>query len=141
MGTIPAHLQRIVVRRARGRCEYCRLSQEGQEARFHVDHIVPVVHGGETIEENLALACVSCSLRKAARQCAFDPQTGVEAALFNPRVDSWEQHFRWDGVRLLGMTPTGRATVDALKMNRLLILAIRGEETLRGRHPPLGIEK
>jgi len=75
MGTIPAHLQRLVVRRARGHCEYCGLSQEGQEAQFHVDHVVPVVHGGETIEENLALACVSCSLRKAARQRACDPQT------------------------------------------------------------------
>ena len=136
MGTIPAHLQRLVVRRAGSRCEYCGLSQEGQEARFHVDHVTPVAHRGETVEGNLALACVSCSLRKAARQRACDPQTGAEAALFNPRVDRWEEHFRWDGGRILGLTPTGRATVEALKMNRLLILAIRAEETLRGRHPP-----
>jgi len=136
MGMIPVHLQRMVARRARGRCEYCRLAQEGQEAQFHVDHIVPVVRGGKAVEENLALACVSCSLRKAARQRALDAQTGVEATLFNPRVDSWAGHFRWDGVRMLGLTPTGRATVEALKMNRLLILAIRNEEMLRGRHPP-----
>ena len=87
MGMIPARLQRIIVRRARGRCEYCGLSQDGQEARFHVDHVVPIVHGGKTIEENLALACISCSLRKAARQHALDPQTGVEVVLFNPHVD------------------------------------------------------
>jgi hypothetical protein len=136
MSDIPAHLQRLVAGRASNRCEYCRLAQEGQEARFHVDHVVPVVRGGATVEGNLALACVSCSLRKAARQHALDPQTGVEAALFNPRLDSWEEHFRLDGVHVLGLTPTGRATVEALKMNRLLILAIRGEETLRGRHPP-----
>jgi hypothetical protein len=136
MGMIPVHFQRVVASRAGGRCEYCGLSQQGQEARFHVDHVVPVVHGGETTEENLALACVSCSLRKAAKQRAVDPQTGAEASLFNPRVDSWEEHFRWDGVRVLGLTPTGRATVKALKMNRLLILAIRSEEMLRGRHPP-----
>jgi hypothetical protein len=136
MSDIPAQLQRLVARRAGGHCEYCGLSQEGQEARFHVDHVVPVVRGGATVEENLALACVSCSLRKAARRHALDPQTGVEAALFNPRFDSWKEHFRWDGVHVLGLTPTGRATVDALKMNRLLILAIRGEEALRGRHPP-----
>ncbi len=90
MSDIPAHLQRLVARRAGGRCEYRGLSQEGQEARFHVDHVVPAVCGGATVEDNLALACVSCSLRKAARQRAVDPQTGVEAALFNPRVDSWE---------------------------------------------------
>ena len=102
MGMIPTHLQNIVLRRAAGRCEYCGLSQEGQEAKFHVDHIVPVVHGGETVEKNLALACVSCSLRKAAKRHALDPQTGAEAPLFNPRVDSWEEHFRWHGVRVLG---------------------------------------
>ncbi len=136
MSDIPANLQRLVARRAGGRCEYCELSQEGQEARFHIDHVVPATRGGATIEENLALACVSCSLRKAAKQSALDPQTGREAALFNPRVDSWERHFGWDGARVVGLTPTGRATVEALKMNRLLILAIRREEMLRGRHPP-----
>jgi hypothetical protein len=74
-------------------------------------------------------------LRKAAKQHALDPKTGHEAALFNPRVDSWQEHFRWEGVRVVGLTPTGRATIIALKMNRSLILAIRNEETLRGRHP------
>ncbi len=136
MSDIPAHLQRLVAERAGQRCEYCGLSQEGQEARFHVDHVVPVVRGGATVEENLALACVSCSLRKAARQHAVDPQTGTVAALFDPRVQSWGGHFRWDGVRVQGLSPTGRATVAALKMNRPLILAIRREEALRGRHPP-----
>ncbi|NLX99446.1 MAG: HNH endonuclease [Rhodopirellula sp.] len=136
MSDIPAHLWRLVFRRAGGRCEDCGLSQEGQEARFHVDHVAPVSRGGATIEENLALACVSCSLRKAARQHALDPQSGVKAALFNPRRDSWKEHFCWDGVQIQGLSPTGRATVEALKMNRVLILAIRGEEMLRGRHPP-----
>jgi hypothetical protein len=75
-------------------------------------------------------------LRKAAKQTAVDPETGKEAAIFNPRVDKWIEHFRWDGVHVLGLTPTGHATVDALKMNCLLILAIRYEESLRGRHPP-----
>jgi hypothetical protein len=138
MAGIPTHLQRWVAQRAGGRCEYCGLSQEGQEARFHIDHVTPVVSGGLAVEENLALACVSCSLRKAAKQTALDPATGSETPLFNPRTDLWKEHFCWDGVRVLGLTPTGRATVDALKLNRPLILAIRGEETLRGRHPPPG---
>ena len=38
-------------------------SQLGQVATFHIDHIVPVVADGETTSANLALACVSCSLR------------------------------------------------------------------------------
>ena len=132
---ISTFLRRLVIRRARGRCEYCRLSQAGQEATFHIDQIVPVAAGGETVAENLALACVSCSLRKGARQTAIDPISRNEASLFNPRLDIWAEHFRWEGVHLIGLTATGRATIDALDMNRTLILAIRAEEASLGRHP------
>ena len=135
MRYIPAELRRRVLLRAEGRCEYCRLSQEGQEAAFHIDHIVPVAEGGPTEADNLALACVSCSLRKAARLYAPDPQSGQEVDLFHPRCDRWPDHFRWEGVHLKGRTPTGRATIAALDMNRVLILAIRREEAARGRHP------
>jgi hypothetical protein len=110
--------------------------RKDKRRRFHIDHIVPEVAGGETVAENLALACVSCSLRKSARQTAIDPQTGEEVALYHPRRDNWHEHFRWEGVHLVGLTATGRATVEALKMNRLLILAIREEEIAFGRHPP-----
>jgi hypothetical protein len=135
MSDIPAFLRRLVIRRAGGQCEYCHLSQAGQEATFHIDHIIPVVAGGKTVAENLALACVSCSLRKGARQTAIDPLTGNEAPLFNPRLDVWMEHFQWDDVHLISLTATGRATIDALDMNRVLILAIRKEEALLGRHP------
>jgi len=134
--TLPASLRREVLRRAGERCEYCGLAQAGQEAVFHVDHVTPVAAGGATALENLALACVSCSLRKGARQSAPDPTTGKEAPLFHPRADSWRRHFRWEGNLIIGLTPTGRVTVAALNMNRSLMLAIRGEEMLRGRHPP-----
>ena len=136
MTDIPPSLRAEIVHRAGGRCEYCRLSQLGQEAAFHVDHVLPRAAGGPTTLDNLALACVSCSLRKWAKQTAIDPDTGEELALFNPRTDAWATQFRWDGERVLPLTPTGRATVAALAMNRPLILAIRQEETARGRHPP-----
>ena len=85
MATIPASLRRLVIQRAENRCEYCRISQIGQVATFHIDHIVPVVADGETIAENLALACVSCSLRKGARQNLEDSKTGEVVSIFNPR--------------------------------------------------------
>lgn len=56
--------------------------------------------------------------------------------LFNPRTQAWAEHFRWEGERVVPLTPTGRATVAALAMNRPLIVAIRQEEATRGRHPP-----
>ena len=132
---VPAGLRRLVMRRAAGRCEYCGLSQEGQEATFHVDHVVPVAAGGQSVSENLALARVQCSLRKAARWTAIDPQSGRQAALYNPRWDDWREHFRWEGEYVVGLTPSGRATIAALDMNRLLVLAIRREEAAMGRHP------
>ena len=136
MSDIPLRLRRIAVTRADDRCEYCGLSQRGQEATFHIDHVMPRADGGATNADNLALACVSCSLRKEARRSARDPQTGRSAPLFNPRRQRWVEHFRWQGLRVVGITPTGRATMSALRMNRPLILAIRAEERSRGRHPP-----
>jgi hypothetical protein len=65
-----------------------------------------------------------------------DPETGRDAAIFNPRAEAWDDHFRWNGVLLVGKSPTGRATVEALALNRPAILAIRLEEEARGRHPP-----
>jgi HNH endonuclease len=132
---IPSLLRDLVILRSGNCCEYCRLSQLGQEATFHVDHVVPVAAQGKTEAENLALACVSCSLHKAAKQVANDPDTGEDVPLFNPRRQSWSEHFRWEGVRVVGLSPTGRATVVALRMNRPGILSIREEEILLGRHP------
>jgi HNH endonuclease len=136
MSTLPIRLRRRVVLRAGGRCEYCELAQEGQEATFHIDHIVPVAAGGPTVLENLALACVSCSLRKADHRSGRDPETGRSIPLFHPRRQRWDDHFRWQGVRVVGLTPTGRATIATLQLNRPPILAIRAEEMVRGRHPP-----
>ncbi len=88
MSDIPAALRDEVVLRAGHRCEYCGLSQAGQEATFHIDHVIPRAAGGPTEVDNLALACVSCSLRKWARQYAPDPETGADVPLFSPRAQS-----------------------------------------------------
>ncbi len=136
MSDISPSLHAEVVLRAGHRCEYCQLSQLGQEATFHIDHVVPRAAGGPTTTDNLALACVSCSLRKWAKQTAIDLESGEEVSLFNPRTQVWAEHFRWVGERVVPLSPTGRATVAALAMNRPLILAIRQEEAARSRHPP-----
>ncbi|MBW4692464.1 MAG: HNH endonuclease [Lyngbya sp. HA4199-MV5] len=136
MATIPASLRRLVIQRANDRCEYCGIAQMGQVATFHVDHIVPVVAGGETTAENLALACVSCSLRKGARQALKDSETGEVVFIFNPRQQVWKEHFGWNDTQVVGLTAIGRATVQALALNRPMLLAIRAEEALLGRHPP-----
>ena len=136
MSSIPASLRQLVIERANNRCEYCGISQVGQVATFHIDHIVPSAANGTTTADNLALACVSCSLRKGARQRIADPETGKEVSIFHPRQQRWTEHFRWDEVQLIGLTAIGRATVSALGLNRPTMVAIRAEEELLGRHPP-----
>ena len=115
---VPTSLQRRVRLRAGDRCEYCRLAQAGQEATFHIDHIVPRAAGGVTALENLALACVSCSLRKGARTAAIDPASGEAAQIFHPRLHEWSDHFGAAASgEILGLTATGRGTVAAMSMN------------------------
>jgi hypothetical protein len=130
---IPVALQRRVRDRAQERCEYCRLAQAGQEATFHVDHIHPRRAGGATLLDNLALACVSCSLRKGGNSEAHDPDTGHSVRLFHPRNDAWTEHFEMDDeFRIIGVSDTGRATVALLRMNRPLAVAIRKTTALLG---------
>lgn len=135
-GHVPASLQRRVRHRASERCEYCRISQVGQEATFHVDHIMPQAAGGVTSLENLALACVSCSLRKGARTTASDPATGDAVQLFHTRLHAWSDHFIADvSGEVVGLTAIGRSTITSLSMNRVLAVAIRREERTRDRWP------
>ena len=133
---VPASLQRRVRLRAGDRCEYCRLAQASQEATFHIDHIVPRVAGGPTVLQNLAFACVSCSLRKGARIAAIDPVTGDTTPLFHPRLHDWSDHFGADvSGKILGLTAMGRGTLVALSMNREIAVGIRSTEHSRGRWP------
>jgi hypothetical protein len=133
---IAAALAAFVRERAGEACEYCLLPQCSQEATFHIDHIRPRVNDGETTADNLALACVTCSLRKAARTVARDPASGKAVPLFHPRRDRWAEHFRWTrGGRLRGLTPTGRATIAALGMNRAAIVLIRKMLAALGQFP------
>ena len=133
---VPVALSREVRLRAGERCEYCRLHQAGQQATFHIDHILPLARGGDSTAENLALACVSCSLRKGARTSVTDPNTSSEVDLYNPRSESWDVHFEiGPGMQIIGRTAVGRATAAALKMNRALAISIRAEASERGRYP------
>jgi hypothetical protein len=136
MVAIPTSRRQLVIQRADNRCEYCGLSQLGQAATFHIDHVIPVMASGSTTAGNLALACVSCSLYKGARQDIEDPKTNEMVPIFNPRQQTWKEHFAWMGVEVIGLTAVGRATVNALKLNRDIIKTIRVEEEFFGRHPP-----
>jgi hypothetical protein len=58
---------------------------------------------------------------------ALDPVTRQSARLFHPDQDRWSDHFSWsdDSTWLQGLTPTGRATIDALQINRAAMITLR----------------
>lgn len=87
---------------------------------FHLDHIRPQKHDGETILENLALSCSACSLFKGSNPAGYDPETDTLQPLFNPRTQTWTDHFAWNGSLLQGLTSTGRATIEVLRINEEL---------------------
>ena len=111
-------LKNLVRSRAGQRCEYCRLHQlHSPFATFHVEHIRAIQHGGNDGVENLALACDRCNAFKGPNLTGIDVETGRIEPLFNPRVDSWRDHFRFDGSLIVPLTAVGRATVETLNMN------------------------
>ena len=108
----------IAVRlRAGGVCEYCHFPIEYSPAPFPIDHIIAQQHGGESVLENLALACFNCNASKGPNIASIDPKTKKLTRLFNPRRDAWSQHFQWDDFELVGRTPIGRATILVLSIN------------------------
>ena len=133
---VPATLAAKVRQRAGHRCEYCQMCQSLQGANFHIEHILPRVHGGKTIQANLALACPGCNLHKADRTSAKDPTTGEMVPMFHPRHDVWDDHFDWDGVQLKALSSSGRATVRLLQLNHPRRLLIRRAESRFGLFPP-----
>lgn len=135
---IPVALRRLVTQRAQNRCSYCQTQADIIGQALQVDHSIPEAAGGKTDETNLCLACVACNQRKAFRTLALDRQTGETVPLFNPIAQSWVTHFRWsnDGIKIVGLTATGRATIDALQLNRSLLVKSRKRWVLAGWHPP-----
>ena len=127
----------FVAQRAGHRCEYCQAPESIFNFPFEVEHIIPIGrHSGEE-DSKLALACRSCNLFKADHLTAFDKITGAEVRLFDPRNDTWEEHFQFDRTKgeIHGLTPVGRATAACLQMNSILQLAARRQWLQLGLFP------
>lgn len=135
---IPVVVRERVRRAAADCCGYCLSRQELVLGRLHLEHIIPSAKGGTDDEENLWLACSLCNSYKGTQTTAIDPLTSDEVPLFNPRRQSWSEHFRWveGGTQIEGLTPCGRATVVALQLNNVLAITVRRGWVRAGWHPP-----
>ncbi len=136
---VPRELRQRVAEQARHRCGYCQSSEDVVGLAMEIDHLFPRALGGATEETNLWLACAACNASKGHRISAQDPQRGRAVRLFNPREQSWAEHFEWvdSGVRVSGRTAIGRATVRALRLNRSLLVRARRVWVEAGLHPPV----
>lgn len=130
--------QQQIIDRADRRCEYCQSAMDYTSQPFAIEHIIPIAQGGGTSLDNLALACGGCNGHKYTKVEAIDPVSQIETPLYHPRRQQWQDHFGWsaDYLEIIGLTETGRATLDALKLNRPGVINLRKLLRLAGLHPP-----
>jgi hypothetical protein len=117
-------------------CEYCRVAQDDRLAKFQIDHIIPVKHGGSNDTGNLCLACLKCNGFKGPNVAALDPATGDATLLYNPRRQQWDDHFQINAdASITGLSPEGRATVIVLRINESSRVKQRRMALLLGEYP------
>jgi hypothetical protein len=129
-------MRQAVWTRAGGQCEYCRLHQDDAFEGHEPDHVIAEQHRGPTHLENLALACWECNRRKGRNVASVDPVSAEIVRLFNPRSDQWQEHFKFEGLRIMPITAIARATEALLEFNSPEILALRSMLATVGRYPP-----
>lgn len=127
------------IRREAGyRCGYCLSPKHLVYGTLQIDHLQPQIAGGSDEVKNLWLACELCNNAKRAQTESYDHKTDQVVRLFNPRRDKWSTHFFWscNFTRILGRTPIGRATIEALKLNNPTALEVRQYWVKLGLRPP-----
>ena len=102
--------------RAGLRCEYCRIHEGDTAVSHQVDHVIAEKHGGLTDPNNLALACFLCNNNKGSDLASLSV-AGEITRFFNPRTDSWGEHFQIAGDRIQSLTAIGEATERIFAFN------------------------
>ena len=132
---ISAALRRAVRERARERCEYCLLAESQAFFPHEPDHLIALKHGGKTVSANLGLACFDCNRFKGSDIASLDPISGELVALFNPRKQTWSEHFRLNSGEIIPLTAVGRATEAMLRLNLFQRVEARQRWRAMGLYP------
>lgn len=135
MSYVSPALRQQVVERARSRCEYCLYPQAAALFSFVMEHFVVEKHGGPTTADYLALACAYCNRAKGTDLGSIDPDTGTLTAFFNPRQQSWADHFVLDGAIVQGRAAEGRVPVAILQFNHRERITERAQLIAAGQYP------
>lgn len=108
--------RRLVIERAHRRCEYCLVDEVSAGFPHEIDHIVSRKHGGSSGISNLAYACVLCNRYKGTDIASID-RSGRTIRFFDPRRDSWDEHFKLQGPVIQPLTEVGEVTARMLRLN------------------------
>lgn len=135
---IAVHLQKQVREYFDECCAYCKTAEFLTAVTFEFEHIQPISKGGQTVFENLALACPSCNRYKGNRENAIAPSSNDLVALFHPQQQLWQDRFSWNESKteIIGKTAIAQTTIAALKMNRSSLVRVRTMWVKLGEHPP-----
>jgi len=130
--------KRVIVERAAHCCEYCLSPADYTNVPFAVEHIVPLHRRGKTTLDNPAYSCMGCNGHKQTKIEALDPWSDTIVPLYHPRKHMWQEHFSWndDATLILGLTSIGRATIEALQLNRIEVVNLRRVLGMAGEDPP-----
>ena len=103
--------EHVVWRRAKHRCEYCKLPQAFSPLPHQIDHMIARKHGGATDAENLAAACFFCNtirvrtsrvlILSLAGSCGYSiPGKTAGLGTSYGMARSWSDRLASDGRRL-----------------------------------------
>lgn len=132
---ISATVKKLVATRANNQCEYCHLPEQVSFYSFHIDHIKSIKHGGTSIPENLAHCCPDCNFFKGSDVGTFSSDDAYLVRFFNPRTDTWHDHFELHEGMILGKTEIGISTVRIFQLNDTERLLFRRQLIKMGLYP------
>jgi hypothetical protein len=119
-------VRHFVANRAFFKCEYCLVPERFLATIFHIDHIRSLKHEGSSDPDNLAYTCPHCNQNKGSDIATFiDENNEQTIRFFNPRKDTWTEHFELNEGQILGKSMIGQATVKVLDMNQIERVILR----------------
>lgn len=102
---------------------------------FHIDHIIPLKHGGTNDSGNLAYTCPHCNQHKGSDFATLlNDFTGV-VLLYNPRTDRWDTHFDATEGEIIAKTRTRQASIKIFRFNQPDLIILRRLLSQTGRYP------
>ena len=131
-------LRREYHRRALGLCEYCHTAEQWQYVPLPWITSCGYRRVAPNTPRQSGAGLFSLQSAQGRSPAGNRPKDAKLVALFHPRRHRWDEHFIWsaDGLRIVGLTAIGRATIAALDLNRQRVVHIRAANIAVDRIPP-----